>query len=183
MLSVVIGIILAIWLLSLLQTRFSYLQNMLKLAQEMSLMNCTGKAPVSNLRVRTLLNTIGSSRFCWFTPRCLPPKLLRSKTLQIILPYSSFHSKLHPNPFTTPLFQRVLMPYIKISRNLGKGSCHRWPWLMPLQMVTKSLCQRLCPLILLRKLSSIFLILCCRQQIQNIAFSGHIFFRYKCQSH
>lgn len=106
----------------------------------------------------------------------LRPKLLPSKTLQIILPYSSFRSNLHPNPSTTPLLQRVLMPYIKISRNLGKVPVTDGHSGYHYRVVTKSLCQRLCPVVSLRKLSSIFLMLWCRQQFQKIALSGYIFF-------
>ena len=112
----------------------------------------------------------------------LPPKLLPSKTLQIILPYSSFNSNLHPNPSTIPLLQRVLTPYIKLSRNLGRvpvtdgyGRCHY-------RVVITSLCQRSCPLIFLQKLSSFPSYYDVGSNFRRSLYRA-IFFRYKCQSH
>ena len=132
--------------------------NMLKLAQEMSLINCTREAsiPISHSqditqRERFLADFLIYSQ--------IPPKLFPSRTLQIILPYSSFHSNRHPNPSATPLLQKVLKPYTKITRNLGKVPVTDGRGWYHYRLVTKSLCQRLCPLIFLRKLSSIFLVL------------------------
>lgn len=124
--------------------------NLLKLAQEMSLMNYTGEVSASNLKARTLLLAV----FLIYSQK-IPPKQLSSKTLLFIRPYSSFYSNLYPNPPTTPDYQKFLMLYIKIYRNLrkvpvtdGQGLCHY-------RVVTKTLRH----LIFSQKHSSIFLMI------------------------
>jgi len=147
---------------------------MLKSAQEMSLMNYTGEAPVSNLTVRTLLNMIGSSRFSSFTPRrfrqnCFPPK--PSKLSLLIRPSIRTHIQNPPPLLSSKESSCLTLKFLEI----WKGSGQRWPWLMPLQSGHKVPVPEIMSSHFLTKNKQHFLMLWCRQQFQKIALSGHIF--------